>query len=98
MVAVLLAGNVLSGCGDACERLCRETSLRLASCIDGSTTWADLGARNRVDFVDQCQAAWDRTSAELTTSDLGEAVEICAEGHDTLATLTCDEIRLLYAR
>lgn len=89
----------LIGCGDACERLCREAASDLDACIDGQrTTWADLGARSRSDFLTQCQRGWDRTRAELTTSDLGEAVEICDEGRGTLAAATCEEVVLLYAR
>jgi hypothetical protein len=83
------------GCGDHCERLCRETSVRVAACMDEGTRWVDLGAQNRADYADQCLDDWDRTGAQLTTSDLGEAVETCGDARDTLDALSCDEVRVL---
>ena len=93
----LVPGLVLGGCGDDCEQFCREVSVRLAQCMDDGMTWPDVGARSRTDFVRRCQDDWDRTRGELSTSDLGEAVEICGEGRDTLAGLSCAEIRVLYS-
>lgn len=91
-----MLGMVLLGCGDTCERLCRDTAVALERCRDGGTTWADLGARTRSDYVDQCRDDWDRTSADLTASDRGEAVETCAEARVTLTSLSCDELRAAF--
>lgn len=92
-VALLLA---LAGCGDQCERLCREVSVRLDGCMGDVITWPDVGARSRADFVDQCRLDWDRTSSNLTSSDVGEAVDICRDGRRLLQEFGCDEIRALY--
>ncbi len=93
-VVVCLA---VAGCGDRCERLCREASVKLDACRGSSLSWADLGARNRADFVDQCRLDWDQTSGDLTSSDLAEALDICRIGSDELAALSCEEVRAIYA-
>ncbi len=66
--------------------------------MDSSMSWPDVGAASRNDFISRCRLDWDRTRAGLSTSDLGEAVMICRDGRQTLLTLRCDELRLLYAR
>ena len=85
------------GCGDGCERLCREVGQRLNQCFESGASWEDVDARSRQDFVGRCQDDWDRTRAQLTTSDLGEAVDVCVDGRVELDAFDCTELQLLYA-
>jgi hypothetical protein len=93
----LLVAVASMGCGDRCERLCREAGVKLNTCRGASLSWADLGARSRADFVDQCRLDWDQTSADLPSTDLAEALDICRIGSEELAALSCDEVRAIYA-
>ncbi|NCG20699.1 MAG: hypothetical protein GWP91_16950 [Rhodobacterales bacterium] len=87
------------GCGDKCEQLCVQTAARIDECKPESLSWADLGARGKNDFANACREDWSRLSAELTTSDLREALEVCDETLPSLLALsglTCDEVNALY--
>ena len=86
------------GCGDRCEVLCQQTAAAVADCRTGtSLSWADLGARGRADFVDRCRDEWDRTSNDLSSNDLREALDVCAETTREVTRLSCEELMALYA-
>jgi len=88
---------LLLGCGDRCEVLCRDVSVKLDGCLGSSLTWPDVGARNRADFVDRCRIDWDQVNGDLTSSDLAESLDICKTGSLELSKLSCDEMRAIYA-
>jgi len=58
--------------------------------------WTDLGVENQRQFREQCQNTWNRTSATLEAREIEQALQVCAEGLETLDTLDCDELRALY--
>jgi hypothetical protein len=88
---------VLLGCGDHCEVLCQQAASRVAQCKGDALTWADLGARGKNDFSLRCRSEWDRSSSQLTATDLRVALEVCSETSRDLSKMTCDEIVALYA-
>jgi hypothetical protein len=85
-----------SGCGDQCQQLCQQSANRLANCKSDALSWADLGARTKNDFVQECRSAWELTSSELTQSDNQIALEACRDAGNTLERLECDEVIALY--
>jgi hypothetical protein len=99
MARVFATGALLvllaPGCGDRCERLCQRAAERIDNCKPDSLSWADLGARSRQRFADQCRDDWYRESTGMTANDLRIALEVC---DDTLQELpmTCPEIVALY--
>jgi len=97
----LLAACVLvllgAGCGDRCEVLCQQTAARIAQCRGEALAWADLGARNRADFVRECRVTWDRESSQLSFPALREALDVCDETIPALSDLSCQELLALYS-
>ncbi|MEQ1565474.1 MAG: hypothetical protein ABMA64_07545 [Myxococcota bacterium] len=85
-----------AGCGDKCEQLCQGVGGELADCKPDALSWNDFGARNRADFVNQCQQQWNRERIELTVSDLRLSLEACAETSSELPDIDCAEILALY--
>jgi len=95
---MLLAAFIASGCGDHCEQLCQTTGARVARCRSAGLAWADLGARSRADFVNQCRDDWDRASLDLSANDLREALEVCSEAQSELVRMDCEEVDALYGQ
>ncbi len=99
-LSLSLLALVAAGCGDRCEVLCQQTATRLQQCgIDGqlNLTWNDLGARGRVNFVDECRDDWDRARLALSASDLAVALEVCDDTLLELPDISCEELVALYA-
>ncbi len=95
---LLLSGP---GCTDDCVTACQQTTLAISSCMSKSESgwyadWTDLGVESQRQFREQCQNNWNRTSATLEAREIEQALQVCAEGLDTLDTLDCDELRALY--
>jgi hypothetical protein len=96
MFALVVLTALTTGCGDRCEQLCANVGSRLNDCTPASLSWADLGARNRSDFVNQCQRQWGAERIDLSASDLRLALDACDETNKDLPGITCDEILALY--
>jgi len=77
--------------------LCREVSLQLESCQGENLTWSDLGATGRVDFVNECGDDWNQVEAQLSSNELGQALDVCADTTAELDEVTCAELISLYA-
>jgi hypothetical protein len=58
--------------------------------------WNDFGARNRSDFVNQCQRQWDRERLDLSASDLRLSLQACGQTIKELGAIECEEILALY--
>ena len=93
-VGVLL---LASGCGDRCESLCRELATEIDACRSESLSWADLGARSRPDFVEQCRRQWEQERADLSPNSLVLSLDVCQATQEELPQLDCDVITSLYA-
>jgi len=59
-------------------------------------SWADVGARSRADFVNDCRADWDRARQELSSGELAAALDVCSDTTDALDDLTCEELITIY--
>ncbi len=108
---LLTASGSLAGCGASCgplaprcERVCCEVADALEPCIGPRLTWADVGARDRVDFIRRCRNDWDRARGELNPYEVQGANEVCERTRDAVAQVleegteaACAELVPLYA-
>ena len=102
----LLVTSWLSGCNpcgvvwnDKCEKLCCQVSRVLEECENQNWAWSDIGALDKDDFTRQCFQDWDDITANLTTYENQQAVEVCDTTLSTLvddADLTCDDVLSVY--
>ena len=91
-----LVALIFAGCSDPCGQLCRESSIEIDGCGFVALNWVDLGASSRVDFAEQCQSDWDRTTDDLSPTELSEARDVCEDALSVLSELSCDELLVLY--
>jgi hypothetical protein len=94
LVSIVL---LLMGCGDRCDVLCQGVGTALAECKPSSAVWPDYGARTQADFVNRCQADWDRERGKLTSAEASAALDVCGETSDLLDEISCDALVALYA-
>jgi len=80
-----------AGCSP-CSQSCRQEAAAFEECLDGwSLGWADLGARDRIDFRDQCIADSSAYIHSLDTDARNEEEGLCADlANDLRLATNCD--------
>ncbi|MFT6142355.1 MAG: hypothetical protein ACI855_001232 [Myxococcota bacterium] len=97
MKRLIVMWVALSACGDRCDALCGDLGRQLAACQSNATTWEDLGARNRLEYVRECRQDWESLRSDLDGWQIQLGLNECGDGQDVLAELSCREILALYA-
>jgi hypothetical protein len=93
---IMSAASVM-GCGDRCEKLCQDIATELDGCKSESLSWADLGARSKIDFVEECRSQWEYERSDLSPNNLVLSLDACEATQKTLPALSCEVIIALYA-
>ena len=60
-------------------------------------SWADLGARSRLDFVEQCRQQWEQERTDLSPNSLVLSLDVCEATQEELPGLDCELLNSLYA-